>query len=235
MSDSTWTVHPHGALEALSPRVRRVQAPIPGMGLVRVMTVAKRADERLVIHNGIALEASAMEELEAWGEPAFLVVPSGYHRMDAAAYKARYPNITVMCPRGAEGRVAKVVPVDLTYDAYDSDDVIRFEHLDGVGEQEGAMIVVDVGGATVVLNDALFNLPHGSGLKGFVFRHITQSSGGPRVSRVFRWFVMKDREQLRASLRRLADTPNLKRVIVAHHRVILDDPAGALRRAADAL
>lgn len=235
MTNSTWTVHPHGALEALSPRVRRVQAPIPGMGLLRVMTVAKRADDRLVIHNGIALEEAAMAELEAWGEPAFLVVPNGYHRMDAAAFRARYPRVKVMCPHGASKRVSQVVPVDLTYDAYDSDDVVRFEHLDGVAEQEGAMTVVDDDGATVVLNDAVFNVPHGRGPTGFVFKYVTQSTGGPKVSRVFRWFVMKDREKLRGSLRRLADTPDLRRVIVSHHRVIEEDPGGTLRRVADAL
>jgi hypothetical protein len=78
-------------------------------------------------------------------------------------------------------------------------------------------------------------MPHGKGLSGFVFRHITQSTGGPRISRVIRWFVMKDRAALRVSLDKLADTPDLKRIIVSHHRTITDDPAGTLRAAARTL
>ncbi|MEQ8277987.1 MAG: hypothetical protein RMA76_28055 [Deltaproteobacteria bacterium] len=168
-------------------------------------------------------------------EPAFLVVPNGYHRMDAAAFKARYPNIAMVCPRGAKKRVEKVVPVDLTYDAYDSDDVVRLAHLDGVAEGEGVMTVVDEEGATVVLNDSVFNVPHGSGLTGFVFKYVTQSTGGPRVSRVFRWFMMKDRAALRGALEGLAATPRLRRVIVSHHRVIDEAPEQTLRSVAAAL
>ena len=90
----------------------------------------------------------------------------------------------------------------------------------------------DADGVTIVLNDAVFNLPHGEGFTGFIFRHVTQSSGGPRVSRVTRWFVVKDRKAFRAHLERLAETPDLRRVIVSHQDVIDVNPCGALRKAA---
>ena len=84
-------------------------------------------------------------------------------------------------------------------------------------------------GTTLVLNDAVFNMPHGKGISGFIFRYITAGTGGPRVTRLFRWLAVKDKAALREHLQRLADTSDLKRIIVSHHRLITDNPASVLR------
>ncbi|MBW2458851.1 MAG: hypothetical protein JRI68_30405, partial [Deltaproteobacteria bacterium] len=133
---------------------------------------------------------------------------------------------------GGRAKVTDVVPVDGVYEDFAGDETVRLQTLGGVNEAEGVMIVKSADGATLVFNDVLFNSPHGRGVMGFIFRYLTQSTGGPRVSRVVRWFVMKDRELLRTSLERLADTTVLKRIIVSHHRMITDDPAGTLRAVA---
>ena len=49
-------------------------------------TIARMTDGSLVLHSPIALEEDAMVDLEALGTPAFLIVPSRYHRLDAPAY-----------------------------------------------------------------------------------------------------------------------------------------------------
>lgn len=227
-----WKVYPHDAIEALNANLWRVEAAVPGMQLRRVMTVAKRSDGALVAHSAIELDEASMRRIEAWGQLAFLVVPNGFHRMGAPAYKERYPDMRVVCPPGAKKRVAKVVAVDATYDDYPQDDAVRLELLDGVGGAEGVMIVRSDDGVTLVLNDSIFNAPHGTGVAGFVFNHITGSTGGPKVSRLFKLAAIKDKPALRRSFERLADTPDLRRVVVSHHRMIESDPAGALRRAA---
>lgn len=228
----TWKVFPHDAIQELSPNLWRVEAQVPGMQLRRVMTVAKRSDGDLVVHSAIELDETAMGRIEGWGELAYLVVPNGFHRMGAPAYKDRYPGMRVVCPPGARKRVAKVIAVDLTYDAYPQDDAVRLELLDGVAGSEGVMIVRSDEGVSLVLNDALFNAPHGTGVAGFVFNHITGSTGGPRVSRLFKLAAIKDKAALRTCFERLAATPDLRRVVVSHHQMIEDDPAGALRSAA---
>ena len=88
---------------------------------------------------------------------------------------------------------------------------------------------------SVVLNDAVFNMKHQPGLSGLVLRYVTASSGGPRVSRLAKLALVKDREALRAHLLRLAETPGLRRLIVSHHELVSDDAAGALRQAAATL
>lgn len=235
MNDPSWRVLPHSPPEKMEDNLWRVEGELEGMPLKRVMTVAKRSDGGLVIHNGIALEEDAMRELEAFGEPAFLVVPNGYHRMDAGRYKARYPKLKVVCPRGAKKKVEQAVPVDLDYEAYPQDEAVGLRTLEGLGEAEGVMTVRSSDRVSLVLNDALFNMPHLSGVHGFVLKHLTGSSGGPKISRVARWFIIKDKRAFRAELEKLADTAGLVRVIVSHHETIDDDPARTLRRVAATL
>ena len=75
-----------------------------------------------------------------------------------------------------------------------------------------------------MLNDVVFNMPHAPGFSGFVLRRLTASTGGPRISRIARWFIARDKKALRAHLERLAQLPELRRVVVSHHQVI-DEPA----------
>lgn len=233
---SHWKVLPHDPIEKLGTRIWRVEGSLPGMALKRVMAVAKRSDDRLVIHNGIALEEDAMKELEAWGDPAFIVVPNKYHRLDAKVFKDRYPKAEVVCPAGCRKQVEEVVPVDRDYlDAAVRDEAVELRHLDGIGESEGYMLVRADDGASLVLNDALFNTPHQPGLVGWALRNITDSTGGPRVSRLFKWLAVKEKGALRACFEKLADTPDLRRIIVSHHETIDDDPSGVLRHVASTL
>ena len=231
----TWKVLPHGPVEKLGPRLWRVEGALEGMPLKRVMTVVKRADGTLVVHNAMALEEASMDELDAHGPVAAIVVPNGYHRLDAPAFKQRYPTAKVYCPSGARAKVEEVVPVDGDYAALGDDGVVRAETLEGTGATEGVLVVRDADGATLVFNDVVFNMPHAPGFSGFVLRHFTASSGGPRISRVARLFVVKDKAALRAHLERLAGTPNLVRAIVSHHETITGEVDRTLREVAATL
>ncbi len=230
-----WTAQPHEPIQQLEENLWTVRGSLPGMAMLRTMTVARRTDGRLVLHSAIVMDEASMKEMESWGTPAFLVVPNGYHRLDAAAFKARYPEIVVLCPAAARKKVERLVQVDGTYEDFPPDEDVKLEYLDGLARAEGAMVVRSRKGTSVVMCDALFNMPHVGGLQGFVFRHVTGSSGGPRVSRIARWFVVKDKKAYRAELRRLAAIPDLVRVVVAHQEPIAGDVAGALRAVADTL
>jgi hypothetical protein len=226
---------PHDPIERLGDGLWRVEAPVPNIALKRVMTLARLDDGRLVIHSAVPLDEASIAEIEAWGRPAFLIVPSRYHRLDAPAYKRRYPDLCVLCPRGARAIVERVVAVDGDYDAFPAAQRVRLKHLEGTAAREGVMIVEQGSKTTLVFNDVIFHMPHVSGVSGFVLRYITGSSGGPRTSRIARTFIVADKAKLAAEFLQLAETPRLERIIVAHHRVISDDPAGVLRALARAL
>jgi hypothetical protein len=205
-------------IEQLAENLWRHEDSIPGMPLKRVMTIARVSDGGLVIHNGITLNDHA--QLELLGPPRYLVVPNGWHRLDAAAYKAKYPGIKVLAPAGGRKKVEQKVPVDLTFDEFPADDVVKFEMLDGVKGQEGVMHVRSADGLTLVFTDAIFNLPgRFPGLWGVVYHEIMGSKPGPRVTRVAKLMLVKDKKAYRAHLERLAALPDIKRVIVAHGAV----------------
>ncbi len=232
---ATWTVLSHGPIEQLSDRLWRVEGQLAGIPMKRVMTIARRSDGTLAIHNGIALGDAEMAAIDAWGKVAVLVVPNGYHRLDAKVFHDRYPDARVICPAGAVAKVTQVVPVSHAYDAEPADGAVELVTLDGTKQGEGAMLVRGSDGLSIVLNDAVFNMPHVPGFKGFVLRRITGSSGGPRVSRLMKLLGVSDKAAFRAHLERLAALPELRRVVVSHHETIDVDAAAALARVAAAI
>ena len=214
-----WKVLPHGSLLTLADNLLWAQGSLPGMSLKRTMVVVRLNDGNLVIHNGIALEPTQMAELERFGTPAFLIVPNGGHRLDAPAYKQRYPALRVLTPQGSRKRVEEVVPVDGVYEDFPHDDVLRLETLNGVEKTEGALIVQSSDGVSLILNDCMFNMDKKKDPLGFIFTTLMGSAPGPRVSRLAKLVFVKDKSALRADFERYAELPNLVRVIVAHEKV----------------
>ena len=231
-----WKVLPHGPIERLADNLWSVTGALRGMSLERVMAVARRSDGKLVIHSAIAMDEDRMRELEALGEPAFLVVPSRAHRLDAPAYKTRYPSIRVFAPRGARKAVAAKVPVDGTYEDFPADDAVSLTMLHGFKQQEGVMVVRSPDGTTLVFNDAVFNMDKKRDPLGFFFTSLLGSAPGPRVSRLVKLLYVDDRAAFRRDLEGFAETKDLARVMVAHEKVAHGpDAAATLRRAAATL
>jgi hypothetical protein len=230
-----WRVLSNDPVVQLEENLWRVEGSLPGMPLRRVMTFARRTDGGLVIHNAMALDDAGMRKLEAAGEPTLLVVPSGYHRLDAPAYKKRYPQIEVVCPAAARKKVEQVVPVDYTYTDVPNDPDVTLRHIAGAKEGEGVMIVRHGDASSLVLNDLVFNMPHTGGLTGWVLRWLMGSTGGPKVTRLGRWVLVGDKRAFADDLRALAATPGLRRVIVSHHETIDQDAPGVLRAIAATL
>lgn len=225
---TAWRVLPHRPLAQLSERVWRLEGDLERLAMKRVMTIVRRGDGGLVVHSVIAADDSTMAAIAQLGEIRAILVPNGFHRLDAKLFHERFPAAQIVCPAGARGKVEQVVPVSATYDAVPADGVVELQTLDGTEAREGAMIVRDGDGTTVVLNDIVFNMPHVPGAQGFVLKHVTGSSGGARVTRIARLFLVADKAAVRAHLERLAALPGLRRVIVSHHEIIERDPGRAL-------
>ena len=175
-----WTVTPHDPIRKLEENLWDVEGSLPGVPMKRRMTIARRVDGRLVLFNGVPLEEPAMKELEAWGEPAFLVVPNGGHRLDVHAFKVRYPNLKVLCPTRARARVSEKVTVDGALSDFPPDPTVSLHELDGTKNGDGLMIVSSTAGKTIVFADAFFNVPHG----GMLLR-LLGMTGGPKMTAVF--------------------------------------------------
>lgn len=221
-------------LEQLSERLWLVRGHLPRMPLGRIMVVVRMADDRLLVHSPVALPEDLVARLDRWGELAYIVVPNRFHRLDARPFVDRYPEAQVVAPAGARTRVEEVVPVQLTYDEFSGDAVVSLEHADGLASYEGVMRVRDEAGTTLVFTDLLFNLDHQPGLFGLLFRMLG-STGGPRVTRLFRSIALKDKEALRAFLLRQAAIEGLVRIVPGHGQVITEAPGSVLAGVAERL
>lgn len=222
---------PHGPIEPLADNLWRVKGAVPNMSLERVMTIVRRHDG-LLIHSAIWMEDVQMRELEALGEPKYLVVPNQGHRLDAPKYKARYPNIKVFGPKGGRRGIEKKVAVDGVYEDFPHDVTVTLETLPGVGEQEGVMHVRSADGLSLVFNDLVMNMDRRTDLLGLFFTTVLGSAPGPRMSRLSRWIFVKDKKVLKQRLLALAALPDFTRLIVSHDQVAHgEDAVKALRKA----
>jgi hypothetical protein len=229
-----WTVHPHEPIEKIHENLWRVQAPFPGAPFPRVMVLARLDDGRVIIHNAIALDDASMKELEAWGKPAFLIVPNAGHRMDAKIFKDRYPELRVITPPGSKAKVEQVVKVDATTGDF-GDEGARYEVLDGTKEREGVLFVRSGEGTTLVFNDAIMNMRSLPGFGGFMMGLFGFTGPAPKVSFPARMALVADKQALRAHLERLAETPGLERLEVGHGTPVTEGAIAALKAAATGL
>jgi hypothetical protein len=229
---ATWKVLPHGPLEQLSPSILTVvgELSMPLTKFERRMTVVRLRDRRLIIYSAIALDETQMRVLEDFGTVAFMVVPNHLHRNDAAIWKTRYPQMIVVAPRGAKKAVEEVVPVDTTEPDF-GDPSVRFIPVAGTQERDCVLECEDDSGITLITNDIIGHMPHGS---GWFLRFIGFAGHKPQVPRVVRLAVVKDKRALRSQLEAWA-TPKLARIVMSHGQTIADDPARALRDMAAAL
>ncbi len=221
---TTWTVLAHEPIQKATENFWWVEGTMP-KGFKRKMSVLRLGDGSLMIHNAVALEEPAMQELEAFGRVAYLVVPNGFHRQDARIWKDRYPSAKVICPSGSRKKVSAIVPVDLDYKDAPGDENVRLRYFDGCKEREGYAEVKSADGVTLVVNDLICNMPKTGGVMGFFMG----PTGQPSVPRFTRWFVVKERGPLGEHVDRLAATPGLRRVILSHGENLLVDPAASLR------
>lgn len=230
-----WSPASHGPLTEIADGLWIVDATLPSLPIGRRMTLWRTADGGLAAHSAVACDADTMAAIDRLGPVRWIVVPSGFHRMDAPAWKARYPDARVVATAAARARVAEVVPVDGDLSLLPTGGAVTWEPLDGVPAEAGFVHTAADGRETLVVNDAFMNLPASlPGVRGLVVKLIG-STGGPKVTRTARWFIVKDRAAWAAHLRRLAARPALARVIPGHGGIVTEAAGAALLRAADGL
>jgi len=229
-----WTVFPHGPVELIDDGILSVEGEIhmPLGRFPRRMTVVALSGGQSVVFSAVCLNERAMRDVESLGTPAFMVVPNGFHRLDARPWKARYPDMKVVCPPGARNRVEKAVHVDATTDVLADPDV-DFVIADGMGEAEGALVVRRQAGTTLVINDLISNVRHPKGVGANVMARLFGFGvRRPQMAREVRWLFVKDKEAVAKQLREWAEMPGLQRLIVSHGDAMDEAPREVLRNIA---
>jgi hypothetical protein len=162
-----WTVLPHGPLTRINERIMVVvgELKMPLMVLPRRMTAVRLHSGGLAIFSAIALREPEMDELESFGRPAFLIVPSPRHRLDAPTYVERYPDITVVAPRAGVEKIEEVVPVSTSAPDF-GDPTVRYVEICG----DSALEVEGDDGLTLIVNDLIGDIHDEKGIGGWLLK-----------------------------------------------------------------
>jgi hypothetical protein len=167
---------------------------------------------RLVIINGIAVREETLTEILALGEPTVLIVPNCMHRDCAKVWKDRFPNLLVVTPAASVDEASKVVPVDLTTEAWAGADpfwnkVVTSREIDGWKPFETVLeLDLDNNKKAFVVSDLLFTIPKPCSKECGLFSRfmywlfdsamdedlVVGQIAIPKVSRVARWFAIAD-------------------------------------------
>jgi hypothetical protein len=237
MSDSKhddWNVRPHGPLVEADDGIFTVTGTVhmPVGELPRRMSIVRLANRRLLIFSAVCLDEPGMKKLEALGAPTFLVVPNDHHRLDAMAWKRRYPSIIVVAPAAAREKIEDKVPVDTTRPQLDDPDV-TLTPVNGTKEQEVAVEVKRASGTTLIVNDVIANIRHPHGFTGWMLKLMGFAGDEPKVPAPVSLALGKEKTALKQQLLDWSDLPSLKRIIVSHGDPIETNPAGELRKLAE--
>lgn len=228
-----WTVLPHGPLTPVNDRIVTVVGDLkmPLMELPRRMTVVRSSLGSLVIFSAIALNEAGMASIETSGRPAFLIVPSVRHRLDAPAYAQRYPGIQVVAPQFGVDKIREVVRVDTSTPDF-HDPSIRYIEIAG----DSALEVESSDGLTVIVNDLIGDIHGEHGVGGWLLRVMGFAGDEPHVPAPVKLLLGKHKAEVASQFRRWAARPDLRRIIVSHGEPIEvrpNDVLGALAASLD--
>ena len=227
---NTVPVPTHGPITMVAPGLWEVRATLTFPPMPRSMAIHRLPDGTLWLHSVITLDAPQREALEALGPIGIIVVPSPMHRMDARAYRERYPEATVLCPEAARPAVERVVPVDGTCEAVLPGCGVICHQADGLKPTELVYELALGGGAALIFCDAVFHLPNQPGCAGQWMRWIGSTGffGTTWIGRR----LLDDRVRWRQWLEQQSERQDLSALHMAHGEPITVDCAQHLRAAA---
>ena len=175
-----------------------------------------------------------MSALVAYGRPAYLIVPSEKHRLDAKTWKDRYPEIQVVAPEGARAQVEETVPVGTVAPRFD-DPNVQFVTVPGTRGREAALVVRTPKGTTLLLNDVVGNIRDAAGFGGWLLHLAGFAGKEAQIPAVVKMAVIEDTNALRNQLLQWSEIDTLVRILVSHGSPIEDKPRQVLRELAGSL
>ena len=227
-----WTVLPHDELLPVNERIFTVvgELKMPLMRLPRRMSIVRLSTGEIVIFSAIALSEPEMVKVESLGRPAFLVVPSQMHRLDAPSYARRYPQITVAAPRAGVEKIGEVVRIDTSTPDF-GDSGVRYVEVAG----DSALEVDCEDGMTLIVNDLIGDIHGQSGIGGWLLRMMGFAGDEAHVPAPVKMLLGKHKSEVARQFLAWAERPDLRRIIVSHGDPIGTDPKSVLRRLAAGL
>lgn len=228
-------VFPHSKIQRLYPNLWIVQGEFPHSRLPRNMIIYRYDEDKLLLHSVVALEEKMMKELESYGKPSIMVVPNWDHWAHIAAFKKRYPDIIVACPKASVEKVEPKLHVETVCEDLFPFKGMIFHIVPGIIPYEGVFeFPIGNNRVAIVMNDLITNVPNQKGFNGFLLR-ITKSSGKPNVIPIVRKNLKLKKQPVKNFLKRLADREDIDLLTTSHGASITKDIPLTISRIVDGL
>ncbi|MBX3735646.1 MAG: hypothetical protein KF715_03065 [Candidatus Didemnitutus sp.] len=205
---------------------------LAGLPVGRRACVARNAAGRLVVFSPLRGSPRNIAALRELGDVAAFVVPSRFHDLFFPDYFEAFPSARFL---GNRGVITEHPNWPLHEIAADTPELAGFGSLLLAGMPKmDEQIFLHRASRTLIVADALFNVPPPAGLLARLVGSLADIGGGvPRQSRFGRINV-KDRAAFTAALREIA-TWDFDRIVPGHGEVVERDGARVWREAFPAL
>jgi hypothetical protein len=227
-----WIAFPHGPVEQIDENLWGVNGEVPDFpahtGMQRRMCIVRLADGRLLFHNAVPLDDAALAKVLAFGKPSILIAPVHLHAIDAPAFAEKL-SLSMFTSRVSVDRLRAAMPGVRPLEELPPDPALRWETLEGTRFAEPVVVVQSRARASLLFCDAFQNSRPGSGFGGFMFKLMGFTGDGPRTPPFYKLRAATDRAALKRHLQRLAETPNLARLVPSHGLIVSQDPGRVLR------
>jgi hypothetical protein len=234
MPQRPWIVTRHDPIEELDDNLWAVEGDVPGFplgsGMNRRMCIIKLADGSLAFYNAIPLDEDALAKVRAWGRPSILIAPVWVHTMDVPAFQEKLGLTTYASPVMID-KVRAQVPGAKPLEELPGE--LEFEMLAGTKFGEPVFLIKTGPRVSLIFCDAFQNSRPGFGMGGFMFRLMGFTGKEPKTPPFYKMRAASDKSAIKKDLLRLADTPGLVRLVPSHGLVVSQNPAQALRAAAN--
>jgi hypothetical protein len=201
------------------------------------MVIIRLANGDLVLHSVVAMEEAGLRALEALGRPAYAIVPSLLHVMDAPFYRERYPAMKQFAPAASMAEIGATVALDASVEEALPELGFALHRVPGSKMVEYVyQYPLPGGGAALMAND-VFGSAHAADdarlLGWLIVSHIAVPGHRLGIPRIYRWRFITDVAAVRGFAGALAETPDLRLITVSHGDPVTADPVAALRAVAE--
>ena len=228
-------IYPYTPPEAIADGVWRVRGNL-AYPLHRNMIILRLANGDLVLHSVVAMEDSGLRALEALGRPAYAIVPSTIHVMDAPFYRAHYPAMKQLAPSASMAEIGRTVAIDGAVEDVLPSLGVKLHAVPGTKMVEFVYEFPLAGGGRALVANDIFGSAHAADdtriLGRLIVSHIAVPGHHLGIPRIYRWRFITDLAVVRSFAGDLAAIPDLRLVTVSHGDPVTAAPAEALRAVA---
>ena len=192
------------------------------------MTVIRLADESLLLHSPVALDAALRRELDAIGRVRFAVAPNRVHHLYAGKVADAYPESRLWIGPGLERKRPDLVYVGVLGDEAPVEWSGQVDQTFFRGRPyENEVVFFHRASRTLLLCDLAFNFGPRAAAPTRLLMKLMRSYGRFGPSKLDPWLI-RDRQAARQSLLRILGW-DFDRVVVAHGDVLESGGHEALR------